>query len=252
MFYLLSKTVGLLSKPVVFILLFLILGIILHKKGVGKVITIIAALLLYSFSTPLFSGLIMTFLEVRESTLVKREGYYDAVVVLTGMVNMSYSTEDYVEFKDGVDRILGGIRMVEQGYAKKLLITGGLGGFSEDGPSEAALLKIFAMKRGVDEERIILEEKARNTYENALYTKDLVESRGYKRILIVTSAYHMKRAQLCFRKQGLEPDIYPVDYHRLKGAARYSPIPDPVIFSGSSYAVNEIVGLIMYRMKGYI
>lgn len=66
---------------------------------------------------------------------------------------------------------------------------------------------------GMDTSRVIEEDKARNTRENAVYAAEVVRARGFARVLIVTSAYHMPRSIECFNAVGLKVDALAVDYH---------------------------------------
>jgi uncharacterized SAM-binding protein YcdF (DUF218 family) len=102
----------------------------------------------------------------------------------------------------------------------------------------------------VPRERVTLENRARNTYENAIYTKELAKPRPGERWLLVTSASHMPRAIGCFRRVGFSVEAYPVDWNT---ADRTNFAPNMHISSGLSrldYAVHAWTGLLVYWLTG--
>lgn len=94
------------------------------------------------------------------------------------------------------DRIKHVIDLYKQGFSPKLILSGA----ARDGfTSNALAMQIEASKSGVPQEAVILEEKATNTYENAMYTKEIVLSQGMKNIVLVSSPYHQRRVYETFR-----------------------------------------------------
>lgn len=112
------------------------------------------------------------------------------------------------------------------------------------------LLDTFA-RLGGDPARITLELKSRNTFENAIYSRALINPNPNERWLLVTSAAHMPRAVGCFRRAGFRIAPYPIGY---KTGARTRPLLE--FGSGSQAliqldaAVREWTGLIVYRLMG--
>lgn len=94
------------------------------------------------------------------------------------------------------DRMKQAINLYEQGYAPKLILSGAA---KEGFTSNALAMRIEASQSGIPNEAVILEEKANNTYENALYTKEIVLSQGMKNIILVTSPYHQRRVYETFK-----------------------------------------------------
>ncbi len=108
---------------------------------------------------------------------------------------------------------------------------------------------------GIPDSSIIVEGKARNTYENAIYSAAIVnrEFPGSDN-LVITSAYHLRRAMACFKKTGLHVEGFSTDFY---GKSRkYTPdrllIPDPAAFSEWHMLVREWKGFIFYKLAGYI
>jgi uncharacterized SAM-binding protein YcdF (DUF218 family) len=103
---------------------------------------------------------------------------------------------------------------------------------------------------GVDKARITLEGRSRDTYENAVFTRDLVKPAPGERWLLVTSAWHMPRAMGCFRRAGFAVEPWPVDY-RTHG--RYGLWPNDRPSDGLHQfdaAAREYAGLLMYYLRG--
>ena len=104
-----------------------------------------------------------------------------------------------------------------------------------------------------------METEAKNTRENALFSHRTLEENGYvdfpsTKILLITSAFHMKRAKACFVKTGLYPDTFPTDYYSSSPNLTSKSLIEPSIHSISIWhiLVKEWVGILAYQMAGYI
>jgi len=84
----------------------------------------------------------------------------------------------------------------------RLVLTGGLGRFP---PAEAEVMARFAESAGVPRERMLLESRATTTRESARFCAALLAEYEVRRVVIVTDAYHQRRARLAFRRAGLRP-----------------------------------------------
>jgi len=120
--------------------------------------------------------------------------------------------QDKLEKADAIVAISGGetqartkeaVNLYQNGWAPKIIFSGA----AEEGPSNALAMKRIALSLGMIEEDIVLEEKAASTYENALFTKPILENLGAKKIILVTSPYHQRRAYLSFKKTMPETEI---------------------------------------------
>lgn len=254
MFFIISKIVPVLIDPVfVFFCLFVIVGLRCAMSGWGRFVFFLTILFFYCASTPVVVNPLFTRLEGEKSVKQLPKTHYDAAVVLTGMVTLSLSRENSVEFGDGVDRILKGMDMVRHKQADYLVISGGSGELIGPVISESKLLKAFAVRFGIPKEKILIDANSRNTRENALMTKLLLESYNLKKIALITSAFHMPRAIGCFKAVGLAPDPVPVDYQvpppKKKDFRNY--FPKAATLSRFSTLIHELVGIIVYGVRGY-
>ncbi|WP_300621969.1 YdcF family protein [uncultured Fusobacterium sp.] len=118
----------------------------------------------------------------------------DAIVVYSG---------------DSGERTVKGVELLKDGYAEKIIFSGGA---VYDNVRMADLMEAHAIKLGVDPNKIIKDREAGTTYENALFTRDLLEANGYKKIILVTSNYHSRRSYLTTKKvfEGSRIDIITV------------------------------------------
>jgi uncharacterized SAM-binding protein YcdF (DUF218 family) len=251
MFFILSKIGALVLDPVPLTLLLLLAVFLGYRYRRARWILAAVILLLYSFSTPVTATRLVLWLETPRLPPQRLQPHYDVAIVLTGIVNLRLSSPQRLEFNSSVERILTGISLVKRGVADKLLISGSTGDMLGRG-NEARLLQGFALEWGLTPEQILIEEKSRNTYENALYSAQIVRASEYKTLLLVTSTIHMRRAAAAFHKQGLFPDLYPVDFHMHPAITPSSFQPSVDVLQVTTAAIHELIGLVMYRLQGYI
>lgn len=106
-----------------------------------------------------------------------------------------------------VKRVEEGVEVVRQGWARWLVVSGGLD--REPGTVEAQAMARIAQQRGLPEERVVLEPKARSTYQNLRFTRQIMEERGWNTVVIVSEPFHLPRAALMARRLGLEFALAP-------------------------------------------
>ncbi len=176
---------------------------------------------------------------------------YDLGIVLTG-VTIYKQPNDRVFFHKGADRATHALQLYRQGHIKKILITGGKPGIISYGEAEANKLKQFFVMAGVPEKDILVEDKAKNTYENAQFTAELIKDKlEYKNLLLITSAFHMPRSIACFAKAGLKFDTFPVDYYGHDPVwGDLMPSADMKAFQLWSLLIHEWIGIVSYKVLG--
>jgi uncharacterized SAM-binding protein YcdF (DUF218 family) len=134
----------------------------------------------------------------------------DAIVVLSGMLEINEEGDStYVEWGDP-DRFFGGIALFKAGKAQKLVFTGGKMPWDRVKKTEGVVLKEYAISNGIPSKKIFVTKDVENTADEAVAVKELISSS--KKIILVTSAYHMYRAKWLFEKQGFIVIPYKVDY----------------------------------------
>ncbi|MET0257687.1 MAG: YdcF family protein, partial [Methylobacterium sp.] len=106
---------------------------------------------------------------------------------------------------------------------------------------------------GLDERRLVLEDRSRTTRENALLTRELLQPQSGQVWLLVTSAAHMPRSVGCFRAAGFDVLPYPTDYQTPGGASIWEPSSATVRnVEKVHFAIREYLGLVAYRLTGKI
>ena len=191
-------------------LVFIVLIFVCTYKGYKKLIYLFS-ILFYIVSTPVFSNIIMKIVE-GEYIYQKIEELdeADAIVILGGMLKIYEFENSYnVEWNDP-DRFFKGIKLYDSLKSDKIIFTGGKSPFNLTQVSEGSVLKNYALKYGVLEEDIIVTKEVLNTYDESLAVSEVLGEN--KTIILVTSAFHMKRAKFLFEKQNLRVIPYKVDY----------------------------------------
>jgi len=257
MFFILSKTLLYLLMPMIWILAILLYAIFIRNQKRRKKSIIICLLMLFFFGNILIVNQAMLLWE-KDPVPIASLGTYNTAIVLTGIADHRRGN-DRAYFSKGADRLLHTVQLYKAGKVRKILISGGSGVLIGEKLPEAEMLKGVFIYCGVNEADIILENKSRNTHESAQFTKKLVDSLGIKgNYLLVTSAFHMRRAQGCFTKAGLTTDIFPVDFYSSKredsNREDFNPmvlIPTEGAMVNWTLLIHEITGYVVYKVMGY-
>lgn len=189
------------------VIIVILIGLIKNKKK----LIYIAIGLLYILSTPLFSNNLFKIVEGSEYRKnVNEIDSADAIVVLSGMLEINeVGNTTYIEWGDP-DRFFGGLDLFKAGKAQELVFTGAKMPWEKAKKTEGEILKEYAISKNIPSKRIYVTKNVGNTAEEAVAVKELISPR--KRIILVTSAYHMYRAKKLFEKQGFFVIPYKVDY----------------------------------------
>lgn len=239
--------------PLTSIVLLFILGQFSRNNLTRRRATSLGIILLLLVSNPFFAGLAIKWWEVPPTPIAALD-HYDVAVVLTGIADANKEPKDRTHFQKGADRLIHTIQLYKAGKIDRILISGGSGSLINPTLSESTGLKEVAIFSGVSAKDIYLDTEARNTYENAKYSKVILDSLKAKRILLVTSAFHMRRAQGCFVKQGVEFDVFSTDLY--SGPMEWTPnstiIPTTSAIQVWNVLIKEWAGILMYTIRGYI
>jgi uncharacterized SAM-binding protein YcdF (DUF218 family) len=149
---------------------------------------------------------------------------------------------------DSTARLVAAYRLYRM-TPKPILITGGPS--TPSGIPEAEIGKRFLAALGVENGHILVETRSRDTRENAAYTKELCAEKGIKKIVLVTSAYHMRRAMLLFGPLFHKITPCPTDFRACEnsvGIRRFFPSTEN--FYNSSIALHERLGVFFYKTIG--
>ncbi|MCZ8240177.1 MAG: YdcF family protein [Leptospiraceae bacterium] len=250
MFFFFSKVLTIFLFPLNVAILLGIVYSLKLGKGRKKLYLLFPWLFLWFFSYfPIAQGLIQPLEDAYPYQTVEQTSQADAIVVLGGMVNNLTRIPNRTELTGAVDRLTDAISLYKAGKAKKILFTGGSGILFFEGVSEASQAYRLLIAMGIPEQDIILEDKSRNTRENASFTLGILKEQGAKSIILVTSAFHMKRSMQEFANKGVEVSAFPTDYRTLQdGLSNWDTyIPSVGALDTSTIAIKEWVGTFAYQ-----
>jgi uncharacterized SAM-binding protein YcdF (DUF218 family) len=234
MFFLKKLITHFILPPGLLVIVFVLLGI-LTKRKLAKLIAFSFALFVYLLSIEPIKDVLYKPLEEAYPVPSKPEG--DAIVILGGG---AYNTGILKE--DSTKRLLTGFVLHKQTNLPIILS----GGASIGALPEAEVMKGLLLTLGVDKGKIHTDVNSKDTEENAQEVKKLCERLRCRRVVLVSSAYHMRRAVLSFQKVGLEVVPYPTDFKRDMRYNLYSLLPKMGVFADSYKALREYLGLVWY------
>ncbi len=175
-------------------------------------LTTIALIVLWLASTPITSRPLARFMEGGgERTLATAAPMADAIVVLSGGRLVAPGPDAVSEWR-GANRFFGGLELLDADKAPLLVFTGGWSPRRPEAPTEGEVLAAWAERWGVAPDRILVTGRVTNTEEEAAAVAALAEPLHVRRVLLVTSAFHMQRATVLFERTGLEVIAFPVDF----------------------------------------
>jgi uncharacterized SAM-binding protein YcdF (DUF218 family) len=251
-FVALSKLFDLAVAPLTWALAALAAALVLRGRprlsaGLGG--AALAILLLFSLEP--VSRRIVSYAERDAPSTFRPDVPYDAVILLGGMTDPAAArVSGELELTEAADRVVRAAALLRAGQARAVLVSGGLIQAAPGEPSEAERLAILLRAEGIAPDRIVVEGRSRNTRENALECARIVAERGWRRLVLVTSAEHVPRALGSFRAVALAPDVLPVDRRAGDGRdARW--FPRASALSEATDALRELAGRIVYRLAGY-
>jgi uncharacterized SAM-binding protein YcdF (DUF218 family) len=232
--------------PIMLVIIVILIGLIKNNKK----LIYMAIGTLYILSTPIFSNNFFTLVEGSEYRKpMSAIDSADAIVVLSGLLKINeVGDSTYIEWGDP-DRFWGGIALFKASKAQKIVFTGGKMLWDKVKKTEGDVLKEYAISNGISSEKIFVTKDVENTADEAKATKELIGPS--KRIILVTSAYHMYRAQRLFKKQGFEVIPYNMDYKAAWNAKltfMYL-LPSAGNLELTETAIRELLGRIFYLIK---
>jgi uncharacterized SAM-binding protein YcdF (DUF218 family) len=259
LFFVLSKTVGIMLLPTNFLIALGTLGLVLlltRFASLGSRLMVISIALLAICGFSPFGNFLLYPLEHRFGPWQTKDAQagVDGIVVLGGSVDSDLSVAHQVPIvRTAADRIIAAAALARRFPSARILFTGGSANLISNDAREADYAVEIFESLGIEKSRLIIERASRNTYENAVFSKALVAPKPGEHWLLVTSAFHMPRSVGLFRKVGFAVEPYPVDW-RVGGPE------DLLSFTGLSgeglartdTAVREWVGLVAYRLRGRI
>lgn len=255
MFFILSKIFTFILMPYTQMTLWFILAVALRNKVWKKRFLWLGVIYLLFFSNQFIVNEALRLWEVPPTPLKSLKPEYEVGIVLGGTTENEREPRDRIYILKSAERMTHTVQLYKMGIIKKILVTGGSSNLIDTLYKEADNMRKFLLLCGIPDSSIIVENRARNTRENALYSARIIHEQfpGTKN-LVITSAFHLRRSLACFRKVGLDVDGFSTDFYSKK--TKFTPdrlfIPDPSAFSNWQMIIREWMGLIFYKLAGYI
>jgi uncharacterized SAM-binding protein YcdF (DUF218 family) len=254
---LVTKLLAQLLYPLSLSLWLVLLGVVLswcRWRRVGHGAIILGLAILWLTSTPVFSASLRGSLERRFPPVhIDQSPVADAIVVLGGIAP-ALPPRLTPDLSAAADRVLHAARLYQAGKAPLVIASGGAVPWRGVLTPEAQPMAELLHEWGVPWEAILLEMHSLNTYQNALETKRLLDTHRLGTVLLVTSALHMCRALAAFQAVGINAIPVPTDIEVVERDQRtvLDWLPNAGALMGTTRALKEYLGFIVYRLRGWL
>jgi len=187
----------------------------------------------------------------------------DVIVILAGETRAAEFPRPMPEVGESGDRLIYAARLYQQGAAPLILHSGGSIDWVDTGDNPGQDVPTLLEIMGVPREAILLETDSRNTYESAVACRKIFEERGFRRVILVTSASHMPRSVGVFERQGIQVIPAPTDYTVTQGDGNQtqpeslatlliSILPSSENLEITTRTLKEYIGLFVYKLQGWL
>jgi uncharacterized SAM-binding protein YcdF (DUF218 family) len=250
--FIFSKALLYLLLPPAGLLLLMLAGFILLRRHrtTGRVLIAAGIVLLYTLSLNPVADRLIRPLEARYQPLPEGPVMADAIVVLSGGArDLSWVPASPEPSEGSLERLVGAVQLARKHHLF-VVITGGSGEPMPGGVREADAMAAEAIRLGLPAQNIVIESRSRNTWENAEAVQKLLPGRT---VVLVTSAFHMRRSVGMFKKRGFSVLPAPVGYRSQTRHGSFTDhIPQASALATSSTAIAEYLSLAWYWMTGKI
>jgi uncharacterized SAM-binding protein YcdF (DUF218 family) len=253
----LSKILPLMMLPIgiVFELSLIALLLLWRQKRKSSAAFLVAAMLvLWVSSMPIVADSLLARLEQQYPAVALKDiPDSECIVVLGGAVQPALPPRVDVELSEAADRVFKAASLYHAAKGNRVIVTGGRQPWSPSEQSEAEAIQALLVDWGVPASAISLDETSRNTRENAVNSKALLEKAGCGRPLLVTSAAHMARSVAAFASAGV--DVFPVSVDvRVVQVPEYTFmdfLPGAGALNRTTDAMREWMGQKVYKLRGW-
>lgn len=246
MFFIFSKVLSFLMNLLLWVFAFLLVALFSKNVKRKQKFLLTGIIVLYIFSNSLLLNIVSWCWDIRETdTPVSKK--YTCAIVLGGFSSEDGSGGGF--FNTAADRFIQGVRLQKTGQVKYLLMTGGNGLLMPTAFREADWVKGQLREMQVPDSCVITEPKSRNTIENAAFSKVLLQQYKLKGpYLLVTSAFHMRRSMMIFKKQGIDVIAYPCNFSSRRLSVSFDDfLPNAGALAGWGSYIKEAIGYVVTR-----
>jgi uncharacterized SAM-binding protein YcdF (DUF218 family) len=254
----LTKVVSQALLPLNLSIELLLVGLLLRRLGwkrTGRVAVVASVALLWLASTPVVSTALVRSLEDDHAYVAPEDSpTADAIVVLGGALGPARPPRGAADLGDGADRLLHAARLHRAGRAPFVVPSGGSAPWSGSGKAESDDMADLLVEWGVPRDAILVEAGSLDTRGNAEETKRVLDVRGARRVLLVTSALHMPRALAAFRAVGVDAVPSPTDYLGVspESGSLLRLLPDAQALAHTTAVAHEWLGTLWYGLRGWL
>lgn len=258
MFFFLSKVLQFLLMPLTWVFVLLIWSWRTKVESRKKKLFWSGIAVLYIFSNSFIADEFMRAWEIKydkEDWAPEQEQSFDYAVVLGGMAWYNPKLEK-PQFMRGADRLFQALWLLKQKKVKKIIFSGGSGSIEHPEYKEGVFLARWLKQMEFPDSCFIFEAESRNTHENAENVKPILEKLDYKnkKVILITSAFHMRRAMACFKKSGMD-GLMPYITDGYSGPRKFGWdhcfIPSTDAWQVYQQLLHELLGFVTYKIMGY-
>ena len=256
MFFVLSKIIALFLKPLNLIAIAGLVAVFAKRRRLRKIAIQTAFGLFLFFSNPWLISVFSGWWETGKHSIDDITHPYEVGILLGGYTeSLVAAPEGIPTFSRSGNRLSTALLLYQTGKIHHLLLSGGSGRMIGTEMIEAQETRHYLLQLGVPDSAIWVDDRSRNTRENAVYSKILVDSLAPgSRCLLISSAWHLRRAGACFNRAGVACDVFGTDYFEEKSEG--NPLhwlePDWKAVMKWECMIKEWVGWLAYKAKGYL
>ena len=257
LFYL-SKVLWFLFNPINLIILFILIGFLLNLLNYIKIskYIYIFSFILFFITSVLPSGSYLNFLlEKNFHNMQYNFKNIDGILILSGATN-PYLTNihNQINLNSSAERLVESVILMKKFPKAKIVFSGGSGtiNINHSKFTHSYVANKFFVNMGINANRIIYEKKSRNTFENILFSKNIINPKNNEKWILITSAFHLKRSLAIAKKLKWNLIPYPVDFNKdkkfnLKFSSFFNFLSNISEFNKS---MHEWIGIFAYKLMG--
>lgn len=254
MFFYASKLLAFVCSPITWIFGLLLAALIVRKERRAGRLLLVATVLLYVCSNSFLVDECYRAWEPVTEDHDLLDTRYEGAIVLGGLGDIDLRLGK-INFSMGGDRLLQVLPLYHQKRVRRIIFTGGSGSIEFPQKREGIYIAKYLRSIGVPDSSMVIESQSRNTWENAVNTKRMLDSLSIRgNYLLITSGFHMRRAIAVFKKAGLT-SVTPYVTNRSSGVRRFTFdhlfLPNPGALFGLQNLIHEWIGFIVYKIRGY-
>ena len=220
----------------------------------ARIFGVMALAIYWTGATPVVANWLMSTLERQHPAAPATLPRAEVGIVLGGAVQAPVPPRVEPELGEAADRVWHAAQLYRSGHIKKIVVVGGNLPWSRAAVPEAELIRSLLIGLGVPATSILIGSTSRNTFENAIEARSIMQGRPFESALLITSAAHMPRALATFRQAGIPIEPAPCDFRTsdTMGETVLDWLPQARSFAVTNEALREWLGFHVYRWRGWL